>query len=157
MGTLSANLSASFHLCLSRLDCSAVRGRRRWPWRSRRKSIIGCSLRQSSCPPLSTLVVRLSQARRDMALIPRTSKVVKASRSTAREKEGRERAGPRQPTGNIRFLDSLSLSLPLPYWASVGSFVAGMSGRREASICYPDARGLGVRRRFPLGGIQVTS
>ena len=50
-----------------------------------------------------------------------------------------------------------SLSLSLPYWASVGSFLAGMSGRREASICYPDARGLGVRRRFPLGGIQVIS
>ena len=48
-----------------------------------------------------------------MALIPRTSKVVKASQSTARKKEGRERAGLRQPTGNIRFLDSLSLSLSL--------------------------------------------
>ena len=116
MGTLSANLSPSSHLCLSPFLCNAELRKGR-----RRESIIGCSLRQSSsCPLLFRRSARKKEEKQekeeeDMALIPRrASKVVKASqRKRGARSHTAPSAGLWRPTDNIRFLLLDSSPLPL--------------------------------------------
>ena len=99
-------------------------------------------------PTRSSFAGRQREGKKDMALVPRTSKVVKASQSALRrEKEGRARTkaangqykvpGHGQDSPSLSFSLSLSPVLSKQQRGILSRRNVGSSGRREASICYP--------------------